>query len=50
VEQVYAPKDVFPGIFYQSDARDNNTFEQRADSFWEKLRNRPVMRNLFKRK
>lgn len=48
VEQEYAPKEI-RGLFYQSDARDNNTFEQRADSFWEKVRKRASIRNPFKR-
>ncbi|NTF17077.1 replication-associated recombination protein A [Agrobacterium rubi] len=50
VEQSYAPPEITPGIFYQSDARTNNTFEQRADSFWEKLRNRPAIKAIFKRR
>lgn len=49
LEQVYAPKEIHPGIFYQSDARDNNTFEQRADSFWEKLKKRTAVRNPFRK-
>lgn len=50
VDQAYAPKEITHGLFYQSDARDNNTFEQRADSFWEKLRSRPIVRAVFKRR
>jgi hypothetical protein len=42
--------EITPGLFYQSDARDNNTFEARADSFWQKLRNRASARNPFRRK
>lgn len=49
VEQEYAPKEIVRGLFYQSDARDNNTFEQRADSFWEKLRKKTAVRNPFRR-
>jgi putative ATPase len=48
VEQEYGPREI-RGLFYQSDARDNNTFEQRADSFWEKLRKRAAIRNPFRR-
>jgi len=36
VDQPYAP-GITPGMFYQSDARANPTFEQRADSFWEQV-------------
>lgn len=48
IEQEYGPKEI-RGLFYQSDARDNNTFEHRADSFWEKLRNRAAFRNPFRK-
>lgn len=43
VEQDYAP-GVRPGDFYQSDARQSPTFEQRADSFWAQIKRLPIIR------
>lgn len=43
VEQDYLPNTP-PGRFYQSDARQSPTFEQRADSFWEHVRQTPSTR------
>ncbi|MCS4089023.1 replication-associated recombination protein A [Rhizobium sp. BK176] len=39
LEQVYAP-GIELGQFYQSDARDASTFEQRADTYWETVKKR----------
>jgi putative ATPase len=43
VEQEYVP-DVPKGRFYQSDARDTPTFEQRADAIWEQITKTPSKR------
>lgn len=37
--QSYLPKGVPTGAFYQSDARDNPTYEAKADEFWDRRRN-----------
>jgi putative ATPase len=37
VEQVYLP-EVPPGTLYQSDARDQQTYEGRADAYWARIR------------
>lgn len=38
--QEYAP-GIKPGDFYRSDARDNPTFERKADEFWSEVKGRP---------
>ena len=43
VDQDHAP-GVTPGMFYQSDARGGVTFEDRADTFWEKVTRKVVPR------
>ena len=45
VEQEYAP-GIPRGAFYQSDARDGNTYEARADAFWGRVRGEPTPRHL----
>ena len=43
LEQVYAP-GIEPGTFYQSDARNDATFEARANSYWDKIKNKLTLR------
>ncbi len=40
VEQTYAP-GIQPGQFYQSDGRGSQTFEARADAWWERVTGQP---------
>ena len=40
VEQIYAP-GIQPGQFYQSDGRGGQTFEARADAWWERVTGQP---------
>jgi putative ATPase len=43
VEQTYAP-GIQPGQFYQSDGRGSQTFEARADAWWERVTGQPQPR------
>ncbi len=38
IGQPYLPTNIERGAFYQSDARDNPSFEARADDYWNRLR------------
>jgi putative ATPase len=40
IEQTYAP-GIQPGQFYQSDGRGSQTFEARADAWWERVTGQP---------
>jgi putative ATPase len=40
LEQTYAP-GIQPGQFYQSDGRGSQTFEARADAWWERVTGQP---------
>jgi putative ATPase len=44
LEQDYAP-GISLGQFYQSDARNGQTFEARADSYWDVVMNKQMPRN-----
>lgn len=48
LEQDYLP-GLRAGTFYQSDARQNPTFEQRADGYWEQVTGRPQARTFAKK-
>ncbi len=43
IEQTYAP-GIQPGQFYQSDGRGSQTFEARADAWWERVTGQPQAR------
>lgn len=50
VKQPYLPKDIPKGSFYQSDARDNPSYEAKADEYWNRKRDYTTARTFRRSK